>query len=240
MAENTPQDAAGKGKAFFDRADQVADTGNWDFAIEMYIEGLKREPGNLDRGHKPLRETAMKRKAQGGKGPGMMEGLKRRPGKDLTENVANAAYLLAKEPGSVAYMEQLMAAAQALKLDELTKWVCDILLESQRQTPKPNKRVLLALTQAYNDLTEYGLAIQACEMARQLTPTDGVLQAAIQELSAKYTIKKGKYDQEGSFTKGVKDLSKQQELIQKDHLIQSDDYLKQQIERAREEYQKTP
>ena len=115
MAENTPQDAAGKGKAFFDRADQVADTGNWDFAIEMYIEGLKREPGNLDRGHKPLRETAMKRKAQGGKGPGMMEGLKRRPGKDLTENVANAAYLLAKEPGSVAYMEQLMAAAQALK-----------------------------------------------------------------------------------------------------------------------------
>ncbi|HAU37833.1 MAG TPA: hypothetical protein DCX07_08965 [Phycisphaerales bacterium] len=240
MAENTPQDAAGKGKAFFDRADQVADTGNWDFAIEMYIEGLKREPGNLDRGHKPLRETAMKRKAQGGKGPGMMEGLKRRPGKDPAENLANAAYLLAKEPGSVPYMEQLLTAAQALKLDELAKWVCDILLESQRQTPKPNKRVLLALTQAYNDLTEYGLAIQACEMARQLTPNDPVLHDAIQELGAKYTIKKGKYDQEGSFTKGVKDLSRQQELIQKDYMIQSEDYLKQQIERAREEYQQTP
>ncbi len=35
------------GKAFFDRADQVAETGNWDFAIELYIEGIQREPGNI-------------------------------------------------------------------------------------------------------------------------------------------------------------------------------------------------
>ncbi len=56
-----------KGKAFFDRADQVAETGNWDFAIEMYLEGLRREPDNLQRGHQKLREVSLHRKVQGGK-----------------------------------------------------------------------------------------------------------------------------------------------------------------------------
>ena len=37
-------DTAGKGKAFFDRGDQVAETGNWDFAIEMYLQGIGRDP----------------------------------------------------------------------------------------------------------------------------------------------------------------------------------------------------
>ena len=66
------------GKAFFDRADQVAETGNWDFAIELYIEGIQREPGNIQRGHQPLREVALKRTASGGKPAGFME--KHKPG----------------------------------------------------------------------------------------------------------------------------------------------------------------
>jgi len=103
----------GKGKAFFDRADQVAETGNWDFAIEMYVEGIKREPDNLDRGHKPLREVSMKRVAQGGKKPGIMEALKHRPGKDPIVNMTNAEYLLAKEPGNVQHMVAVLKAAQA-------------------------------------------------------------------------------------------------------------------------------
>ena len=44
----------GKGQAFFDRADQVAETGNWDFAIEMYLQGIEREPDNIERGHEFL------------------------------------------------------------------------------------------------------------------------------------------------------------------------------------------
>ncbi|MCK4601377.1 MAG: hypothetical protein KAU28_02855, partial [Phycisphaerae bacterium] len=81
-ADRQPAPSSGKGKAFFDRADQVAETGNWDFAIEMYIEGIRREPDNIERGHHPLREVAMKRLAQGGKKAGMIEQLKHRPGKD--------------------------------------------------------------------------------------------------------------------------------------------------------------
>ena len=68
MAKDDAQGRSdGKGKAFFDRGDQVAETGNWDFAIEMYLQGIEREPDNVDQGHKPLRDVSMKRMAQGGK-----------------------------------------------------------------------------------------------------------------------------------------------------------------------------
>ena len=51
-----PNEGAGKGTVFFERARTVASTGDFDYAIEMYIQGLYREPLNLDE-HKNLREV---------------------------------------------------------------------------------------------------------------------------------------------------------------------------------------
>ena len=229
-----------KGRAFFERAEEVAATGNWDFAIEMYIEGIRREPGNVKRGHQPLREVSLKRKAQGGKGPGMLQQMKRRSGKDPVESLANAEYLLAKEPGSAQFMEQVLKAARAAEQHETIIWIANILLEAQRQAKKPSKRVLLVLTEAMADVEEYASAIAACEMARQLTPDDDKLHSLLQEMSAKYTIKKGKYDEEGDFTRSVKDLAGQKELAQSDALAQDTEYLLRQVERARKDYLETP
>jgi len=239
MADVQRSSPSGKGKAFFDRADQVAETGNWDFAIEMYLEGIRREPNNIERGHQPLREVSLKRKVQGGKPAGMMESLKRRPGKDPVENLANAEYLLAKDPGSRSHMIQVLKAAQALQEVELIAWIAKILLEAQRQG-KPHLGTLLLLTQSFHDIEEYASAIAACEMARQLAPKDPKLSESLNELSAKYTIKKGKYDQEGDFTRSVKDLETQKELIQKDAMVKGKDFLRRQIEIARESYLQTP
>lgn len=230
----------GKGKAFFDRADQVASTGNWDFAIEMYLEGIQREPDNVTRGHKPLREAAMKRKAAGGKAAGMMEQFKRKPGKDPLANLVNAEYLLAKDPGSVAFMDQAMVAAGKLELSEVAKMYADILLEAMRQAKKPSMKVLQEITQVYADMEEFASAIAACEMALQVDPDNGQIQEILRTLSAKYTIKKGKYDQEGSFTKGVKDLDKQKELLEQDAMVQSKDHLQRMVERSRKEYLASP
>jgi tetratricopeptide (TPR) repeat protein len=238
---NSKQDLEqGKGEAFFKRAEEVADTGNWDFAIEMYLEGISRDPGDLERGHKPLRAAALKRKAQGGKGPGMVESFKRRPGKDPLTNLVNAEYLLAKEPGSVAFMERALKAAKALELTEVVEWLCDVIFETQRQAKKPSKRVLVLLTETFDEIEAYEKAIQSCEMARQLSPNDLVLAQALNDLSAKYTIQKGKYDQEGDFTRAVKDMKRQKELIDRDALVKTDEALEHEIESAREGYLASP
>lgn len=239
MVDVHADSSTSKGKAFFDRADEVADTGSWDFAIELYLEGIRREPENIGRGHQPLREVALKRKILGGKSAGMLEALKHRSGKDHVKALANAEYLLAKEPGSVNHMIQTLKAARNLKIPSIVKWIANILLEAQRQG-KPNKNILMLLTDAFQEIEEYASAIASCEIAQQLTPNDTTLGEMLSELSAKYTIKKGKYDQEGSFTKSVKDFDKQKELIQKSAMVKSGDFLRQQIDSSRQGYLESP
>ncbi len=236
----TETGGSGKGQAFFDRADEVAETGNWDFAIELYLEGISREPDNIERGHQPLRNVALKRKAQGGKGPGMIEKARRGGGKEPLDALINAEYLLSKEPGSATHLFKMLKAAQELDLHDLALWACDLLLEMQKQAQKHNKKILLALTEAYHDIEEYGKAIQALQMAIELAPSDGELAAAMQDLSAKYTIKKGRYSEEGDFTKSVKDMDRQKELMQRDAMVKGADYLNQQVEQARREYLEDP
>ena len=231
---------AGKGKAFFERASEIAETGNWDYAIEIYLEGISRDPFNVEQGHKPLREVAMNRKVQGGKAPGMMDKFKRRQGKDPSENLSNACYLLAKDPGNLSYMVNVLGAARDLGATDLIKWIAEILLESQKQAPRRDPGILMTLTLAFRDIHEYELAIIACEMLREKKPNDGNLHDLLSDLSAKYTIHKGKYGQEGDFTKGVKDLDKQNELIQKDMLTQGREYLEAQVAKARQEYIANP
>ena len=235
-----PAVVKGKGKAFFDRADQVLATGNWDFAIELYINGLQREPDNIERGHQPLREASLNRTHAGGKPAGFMEKRKWPPGKDPITQLVSAEFLLAKEPGNEQYMEGVMRAAIALEQRPLIRWMGQIALESQRQAARKNRKLLQFLIDALHNIEQYRLAIDACEIAREAEPDNSAIQNILGELMAKETIQRGKYDQEGSFTKGVKDLEGQKKLIEKDKLAQSDEFRLQQIEEAKADYLKTP
>jgi tetratricopeptide (TPR) repeat protein len=241
QSETTSETGPGKGDKFFKRAEEVAETGNWDFAIEMYLEGVLRDAANVERGHKPLRDVAMKRKFAGGKPAGMMEQLKCRPGRDVLINLRNTEYLLAKDPGNVQYMDQLFRAAEKLALRDVMVWMGDILLESQRQAPKANNRLLLMLAKALETIQEYRRAVTALDMALQVAPDDGELQSLLRNMSAKYTIKAGKYDtDEEGFSKSVKDMDGQKKLMQKDALVKDRGYLEAEIERARREYLERP
>ena len=48
-----------KAKAFFERAEEVAVTGNFDYAIDMFLEGLRQAPDAVEHGHSPLRQMAL-------------------------------------------------------------------------------------------------------------------------------------------------------------------------------------
>jgi tetratricopeptide (TPR) repeat protein len=239
MTQTPSQPSPPKGKAFFDRADQIAESGNWDFAIEMYLEGIQREPGNVERGHKPLRAVAMNRKAKGGKPAGMMEQLKRRGGKEPLGNLVNAEYMLSKDPGNVAWMEQVLKFARELNLDDVIRWIAEILLESQR-VGRPALRVCLAVTDAFEALKEYQKAVAAAELAQQLAPNDNEIAGRIKDLSTQYTIQKGGYDQGGSFEKGIKDIAAQKKLMEQDSAVKSESYKEQQLKDARAGYEANP
>jgi len=238
--DNVPGRSDGKGKAFFDRGDQVAETGNWDFAIEMYLQGIEREPDNVDQGHKPLRDVSMKRMAQGGKPAGMIEKMKRSRGKTPEDALVNAEFLLAKEPGNIQYMVQLHGAATKLEAKNTLSWIAGILLEAQVLAKKKSLNVLKLITETFDELGEYIKASQACEMAILASPDDGALRNALKDLAAKHTLQAGKYGEEGEFTKGVKDMDEQTRLVQVDAMVKEESYLRELADKAIKEYEESP
>ena len=110
------EEGPGKGKVYFERASAVAATGNFDYAIDLYIQGLFREPFNMDQ-HKQLREVAFHRKVNGGKAAGGLFGAKTPyKGKVPKEAMLNAEYLLAKDVGNITHMMQMVRNAAAANL----------------------------------------------------------------------------------------------------------------------------
>ncbi len=237
MTDSQNKDTTGKGKAFFDRGDQVAETGNWDFAIQMYLDGIRREPGNIERGHGPLREVSLNRKVQGGKPAGFMEAMKRKGGKEPADALVNAEFLLAKDPGNVSHMVTVLKAARKIDQPEVVKWIGNIIFEAMRQAKRPDKRILVMVAEAFAEAEDYASALSACDMALQTDPNNADLQEMAKDLSAKGTIKQGKYDTEGSFTESVRNLDEQMAMSQRDHLSQSRDFLEKEIEKARAQYE---
>ncbi len=240
MTDSQNKETTGKGKAFFDRGDQVAETGNWDFAIQMYLDGIRREPGNIERGHAPLREVSLKRKIQGGKPAGFIEAMKRKGGKEPADVLASTEFLLAKDPGNVSQMVAVLKAARNIDYPEVVKWIGHILFEAMRQAKRADKRILIMIAEAFAEAEDYASALPACDMALQLDPKNADLQEMAKDLSAKGTIKQGRYDTGGSFVESVRDLDGQMALSQRDHLAQSRDFLEQEIEKTRAAYEASP
>jgi len=237
MTDNGP--TTGKGKPFFDRADQVAETGNWDYAIEMYLQGIAREPEAMERGHHKLREVALMRKAAGGKPAGMLERRKHRANKDPITNLVNAEWNMSRDPDNAAAWKLIVSAAQYGKWIEVLDWAGGVLFGVNRMGDK-RKDVYLFLTDVYDQAELYSDAVRACQMAMQADPKDTALSDRMRDLSAKETIQKGQYDQEGDFTRSVKDLDGQMELARGDQVGQDAGFLVRQIDRAREAYQAEP
>jgi tetratricopeptide (TPR) repeat protein len=89
-------------------------------------------------------------------------------------------------------------------------------------------------------MEQYDLAVRACGLAVQSAPNDADLEQRLGQLGARLTIQKGRYGEEGDFTKGVKDMDKQKELMQKDAFSKDAGYLEQQILKTKKEYEENP
>lgn len=230
----------GKGKPFFDRADQVAETGNWDFAVEMLLLGIAKEPQNLQRGHHRLREVAMQRKMSGGKGPGFMDKMKRKPSKDPLESLINAEWLMSRDPADPGSWKQMMLAAQEGGWKDVAGWAGGVLYDISRMSPKPSKEIYIFLRDVYTQMEMYGDAVRACQAAASLAPNDPQFHDSLRDLSARQTIQDGKYDQGGSFTDSVKDLKGQIETARKDGVSQNQQFLLDQVAKTKAVYESDP
>lgn len=225
--------AAAKAKAFFDKAGKVAETKNFDYAIDMYLQGLHYAPEALKEGHLPLAELALQRQESGSKKPTMMERVKRLHGKTPLEQMLNAEYLFTKDPEHLPYAEAMLKAAIAGDYNKTAGWIANLIFQAANASRNPSAQTYILLKDSYSALGQFDKAIVAIQRAARLRPDDGELSDEFKNLSAELTMARGKYDGEGDFRKSMKDRESQEKLQAQAGVVKTDDYRTKAVEDAR-------
>lgn len=241
MAENSHiQQDLEKAKVFFERAEEVASTGNFDYAIEMYLDGLRLAPDAVEQGHIPLRQMALLRQSKGGKRPSMLEKLKRGHSKDPLEEMLNGEWLFARDPDNLSCGEVILKAASTGGFKKTAAWVADMLFDAAASSDKPSAHTFLMLKDAFAGAKEWEKAIKSLQYAIRLKPGDLALADELRNLSAELAVKKGKYDQNGDFRQSMKDKQQQEKLQAQESVVKSDEYKIAALNAARQTYSKNP
>jgi TolA-binding protein len=236
---NVPEEDRTAAKKFFEYAHQVAGTGNFDYSIEMSIQGLDKDPEDVNE-HQLLRETSLKRKASGGKALGFMAAAKLRNSKDDKQNMLNAEKLLAFDPGNTDHMVSLLQNAHRAGCYDTVMWIGPILLKANADAKKPEFNKFIILKDVYKSIHEWAKAVEACQHAAAMKPDDMDLQTELKNLGAFRTMHEGKYGSSKSFRDSVRDRDSQDKLLQKDKDVQSSDFLLQQAAEYEEEWRRDP
>ena len=237
-----PEELKKRAREYFTKADKVAYTLNYDYAIELYLDGLSFWPTAFEEGHFKLREIAIRRQASGGKKSGFGDGSKYKKisGKTPRDKMLKSEYLLSKDPENTGHMSDLVKAALEANFTDVCHWMADILFDTNLKSAKPDDKIYLLLMDIYEKIESYKRAVQACQNAVMLRPKDTALKDKLRDLSATATLKQGKYDGEGDFRDSIKNREEQEQLHAEELLLSNDDVHKRSIASAKLEYDEDP
>lgn len=233
MSQENGELISAKAAAFFASAGEAAEKNSFDYAIDMYLEGLRYEPDALEEGHIKLRELALTRQEKGGKKPTMMERIKRMGGKTALEQMLNAEYLFAKDPNHLPFAEAILKAAAAGGYEKTVRWIADLVFQENNALAKPSVSTYVLLKDSYASLGQFDRAVAACQRAAKLKPENGELADEYKRLSAELTLARGHYEQEGDFRQSIKDRESQEKLHAQQGVVKTEDYRLSAVEEAR-------
>lgn len=240
MPEKENETAIAKAWVFFERAQKVARSNNFDYAIEMYLEGLRCAPDELDKGHFQLHQLALARQVKGGKKPSMMEKVKLLRGKNPLDKMLNAEYLFAKDPDHLPYVEAMLKAAVEGDYKKTAKWIADLVFAANNAVQRPSFQIYITLKDSYAAIGQFDRAIAACQHAARLKPQDGELADEFRRLSAELTVSRGKYDKATDFRESIINREQQERLHAQQGIIKTKDYRLMALEGARKELAEAP
>ena len=237
--QDIPEEDRRKAQVFFDRGKTVADTGNFEYAIEMYIQGLSVDPENVE-AHQALREIALKRKASGGKDMGMFDKMKLQKPKDDKASMLYFEKLLAYSPGDTDRMLGVLQNAQKAGFYETVLWVGPILLRANADQKKSDFKVYIALADVYAAIDRFHLASEAANYALAMRPDDMELGQRMKNYAAEATMKEGNYGVAKSFRESVRDKDLQDKLLEDEKDVHTVDALERAIMEAEVAWKAAP
>lgn len=227
-----------KARRFFEHAKTVADSGNYDYSVECYINGLRHSPDSLQY-HEALQEVSIRRKVKGGKPAGKLEEMKLKGNKGL-EKMLKYEFLWAKDPENARHALTVMETAHSLELDEVAHWMGQHVMMANRGAKKPDKQIFLKLRDLYEKLGDLDMAVEACQLALKMDSQNMELVRQLRDLQTEQSMKRANYDSEKGFLDSVKDIDKQQELANEDAIAKTSGQKQSVLDLARQGYESDP
>lgn len=239
----------------FEHARKAFEAKNYDYAIELFIQGLERWPEAVDEGLKMLRAVGVARRGSGGKPPGFFESRKfPTNGKDARVNLLHALRLLALEPTNAAHMEAILTNAAKAAVPDVVHWIGPVLWESiqhEKKIPESRFQSIYRCIDCAGELFQqseefgkagdiYRVSQLVADFWREGHPNSADASKAVSDASSKLTIVKGRFGTNEDFRASLKDGAAQRDLQDQGRVVQPEDRLKELIDRARKDYQAEP
>jgi tetratricopeptide (TPR) repeat protein len=232
MAEKSLNDLPRDLRVLFTKGNDAMQRENFDYAIDLFNQVLAKEPAVYDC-RKELRKAQLRKAGNGGgflkkmwgdakSQPMVVKGqmaLKSSP----AEALQIAEQVLNNEPTNSGAHRIVVEAADAMELPRTAVMSLDILV---RNSPKDKDMVV----KFANKLVDTGEAVRAEKMLADLCrlfPTDGELNSALKDLSARKTLKQGGYEKAAEGGGSYRDMLKNKEeaisLEQQNRQVKTED-----------------
>jgi len=226
-----------KAKRFFDRARAVHDTGQYEYAISLWLQGLRFEPNNLDAVRGFFASCDQFR--AGGATSTSKETAAAVAGSTPVHKFLGALLewgVSIREPRPAV---RVVNAIAALNLRDVGQLLGGSALGVCIKHERPRKDWFVTLMESFVKLEMFDLAVQAGEVGVRLDPSDNKLSADVRNLSAQATMHRGGYEntgQEGGYRQNIKDAEKQRLLNEERSLVKTDESQQRAILAAKAEY----
>jgi len=230
-----------KAQAFFDRARTVHQSENYEYAMQMWLSGLRWDPSSMEGLNGFLKSSEVYIATSGKKGVSKetknVTSIKGPVGKYIT---ALLDFGLKRIDTSNAI--KVTSAAATLGITDPVKMLGEHALKLALNDPKAKKDMFVKLLEAFAKAGSYKLAAVAGENACKMDPSDADLQHQVRNMLAQSTMTSGGYDdkESGGFRKNIRDADKQLKLEQEDSVAKTDSTKNAIVERTKQEYEARP
>lgn len=231
-----------KAAKFFEHAKATHESTNYQYAMQLWLQGLKHEPENMDALDAFFRSaTAFAGESKKGPDRSVSKALE---GKEPTAKYALALLETGVKPLDVGNAIKAFEVTTKLSFGEPGYLLGERAMAVASRDKKPKKDVWVKLMDLFAAIGVFDLATRCGERAMQIDPSDGPLSNKVRNMSAEATISNagfsdGKVEQ-GAFKKNIRNIEQQQKLDEEERLAKDSTTHERLIERAEEDHRSRP
>jgi tetratricopeptide (TPR) repeat protein len=231
-----------KARKFFEHAKTMHETTNFEYAMTLWLSGLRHEPANIQ-ALESFMNSCQHFLAEGKtKGPSR-ETVRQFSGRGEVERYLLALLQWGMRPLDATLAVRATHAAAALGLPEPTYWIGTRALGAIDQDRRPRKDLCVRLIDIFSKVGAFDKAVEAGERAVRMDPSDGPLAAQIRNLAAQATMSRGGFEQSGEaggFRANIRDAEKQRLLDEQERIVKTEETIDRLVRAAEEDYKSRP